>query len=121
MIGLPDGGKRQTYNTGAQREPQTPDKGRFDLLPPEAIRRLAIHYAMGSLKYSSRNWEKGLPLSRFIDSGLRHVFAYMAGDRTEDHMAAALWNFAGFIETQERIARCQLPQELNDLPPSSGG
>jgi hypothetical protein len=51
-----DSGKRQEFSTGARRDIST-GKGRFDLLPPYAITRLAQHFENGSLKYGDRNWE----------------------------------------------------------------
>jgi dATP/dGTP diphosphohydrolase len=110
-----DGGERTTFATGAQREPAV-GKGRYDLLPPEALIRLAKHYAAGALKYADRNWEKGLPLHSFIDSSFRHLIQFMAGDRSEDHLAAILWNVAGYVTTEQRIREGKLPEELRDVP-----
>lgn len=109
-----DGGQREVFSTGGQREPAT-GKGRFDLLPPEALIRLAKHYAAGALKYADHNWEKGLPLSRFIDSAFRHLIQFMAGDRSEDHLAAVLWNIAGYVTIEQRIREGKLPAELRDV------
>ena len=60
-----------------------------------ALMRLARHYERGAAKYDSRNWEKGLSSARCFDSGIRHMIRYINGDRSEDHLAAALWNLAG--------------------------
>lgn len=112
-----DGNERVTTGTGAVREAPT-GKGRFDLLPPYGLRRLAQHFENGTRsKYPPRNWEKGLPLSRFMDAALRHLNDYQGGDRREDHLAAAAWNVLCFIETEERIRLGKLPAELADLPP----
>lgn len=115
------GGEHQTFGNGAKREAAV-GKGRFDLLPATALLRLAQHYENGAKKYTSRNWEKGLPLSRFIDSAFRHLNQFMDGDRTEDHLAAILWNISGYIWTEKKITEGKLPAELNDTPwpPSVG-
>ena len=97
-----DSGEREEFNTGSVRDTRT-GKGRYDLLPPRAVRRLAKHFENGARKYGDRNWEKGQPLSRFLDSALRHTFAILEGKRDEDHAAAAVWNLMGFIEIAERI------------------
>lgn len=110
-----DGGERLVFDGGGVRE-ATVGKGRFDLLPPEAITRLAQHYENGAKKYADRNWEKGLPLSRFIDSAFRHLMQFMAGDRTEDHLAAILWNISGYIWTEKKIMEGVLPESLRDVP-----
>ncbi|HUS51203.1 MAG TPA: dATP/dGTP diphosphohydrolase domain-containing protein, partial [Candidatus Paceibacterota bacterium] len=66
-----DSGKRQDFDTGSRRDTRD-GKGRYDLLPVRAIKRLAKHYENGAKKYGDRNWEKGQPLSRYLDSALRH-------------------------------------------------
>jgi hypothetical protein len=66
----------------------------------EVIAALAVHYAKGAEKYSERNWEKGLPVSRFISSALRHYAHAAAGIADdENHPVAALWNILGAIYT----------------------
>lgn len=110
-----DSGNRQAFKTGAVRDIQE-GKGRYDLLPPRAIRRLAEHYQNGARKYGDRNWEKGIPLSRMMDSALRHMFKALQGLCEEDHLTAAVWNLLGIVEILERIDEGILPKELNDLP-----
>ena len=112
---LKDSGKRQKFETGALRDTEE-GKGRYDLLPARAIELLAKHFEAGANKYSARNWEKGMPLSRYIDSALRHLFKALEGQKDEPHLVAALWNIACLIDTQERIKEGLLPKELDDLP-----
>jgi len=108
--GLVDGGQRENFETGAMREPAT-GKGRYDLISPFALHRLAQHYENGVAKYAERNWEKGLPASRMIDSAKRHLNQYMMGNADEDHLAAAAWNIFCVLHFEE----C-LPKMLKDLP-----
>lgn len=112
---LKDSGKRQDFTTGSLRDSRE-GKGRFDLLPPRALRRIARHFEAGAVKYGDRNWEKGQPISRFLDSALRHALTFLQGERDEDHAAAAAWNMLCLLETEERIRAGLLPQELEDLP-----
>ena len=112
---IKDSGQRQQFNTGAVRD-TSEGKGRYDLLPAYALQRLAVHFENGAKKYDAENWRKGIPLRRFMDSGLRHALKYLEGQRDEDHMAAAAWNFLCLIETEEMIRRGILPKELNNLP-----
>jgi len=107
--GLNDSGDRSAFGHGALRD-RGEMKGRFDLLPASAIARLARHYQRGSLKYFDRNWEKGMPVSIFLDSGLRHLFQYLDGDTSEDHLAAAAWNILGAMWTEDKFP------ELQDIP-----
>lgn len=113
--GLKDSGTRTTYETGAQRDAQE-NKGRFDLLPLPAIMAYAKLLEKGAKKYSERNWEKGIPISRFFDGALRHLFKAQAGATDEDHLAAAMFNVGGIIFTRHQIARGKLPKELDDMP-----
>lgn len=72
---------RTQFTSGAVRDMQE-GKGRCDLLPPLAILRLARHFEMGAKKYGDRNWEKGILINSFIDSAIRHIMKYMAGQQT---------------------------------------
>lgn len=111
-----DSGEHQEFSTGSRRDTRE-GKGRFDLIPPYALKRLAIHFENGAKKYGDRNWEKGQPLSRYLDSAIRHAFSFLGGDRSEDHLAAMAWNALAYIETEHRINEGILPKELDDITP----
>ena len=66
-----DSGARQQFHTGAVRDIQK-GKGRYDLITPIALKRLAKHYENGAVKYGDSNWTKGIPLKRITDSAIRH-------------------------------------------------
>ena len=65
---------------------------------PEMMLELAKHYEDGD-----RNWEKGLPLHSFIDSGVRHYLKHLSGFMDEPHDRAFLWNMVGAIWTQKHV------------------
>ena len=111
FLKLDDGGERISYGDDkAIREP-TDGKGRFDLISPFALMRLAKHYEAGAKKYAPRNWEKGIPFSRYLDSAMRHLNKYLMGMNDEDHLAAAAWNIIAIMHHEE------LGQwDLDDLP-----
>ena len=109
-----DSGKRQEFDTGSKRDTRD-GKGRFDLIPPYALTRLARHYENGATKYGDRNWEKGQPLARYLDSMIRHAYKFLGGSREEDHLAAVAWNALAYIETEYRIERGILPADLDDI------
>ena len=113
-------GDREEYDTGAVRDNGT-GKGRFDLISPFALKRLAGLYERGVVKYSSRNWESGIPFSRCTDSMLRHAQQWPAGDTEEDHLAAVAWNAFALMHYQELIKNKLLPEELDDMPVFGGG
>lgn len=112
---IKDSGTRTEFTTGAVRDAQE-GKGRMDLLPVRAIIDVAKIFENGAIKYGPNNWRKGIPLSRYMDSGLRHAMKYLRGDRDEDHLSQAIWNFMCLAETQGMIEEGLLPIELNDLP-----
>ena len=116
---LKDSGKRQEFGTGAVRDTQE-NKGRYDLISPIALKRLALILQKGMTKYGARNWEKGMPLSRYMDSALRHLNQKLEGNVDEDHVSQAMFNIMAFIHTEEMINRGVLPADLNDLPNMMG-
>lgn len=111
-----DSGERQEFSTGSKRDTNK-GKGRFDLIPPYALKRLAQHFENGAEKYGDRNWEKGQPLARYLDSAIRHAYAFLGGSRDEDHLAAVAWNALAYIETERRIQQGILPEELDNIEP----
>lgn len=107
-------GARALFDTGAVRSASIAGEGtkpvRYDLISAIALRRLAETYAEGAIKYSANNWRRGIPVSNLLNHALGHVVAFMAGDRTEDHMAHAAWNLFAVMEFEETRP------ELVDVP-----
>lgn len=112
---LPDSGQRNVYASGAQRDNRE-GKGRYDLISPYALRRLARRLELGALKYSERNWEKGMPASRYVDALKRHTDELIMGDQREDHLGAILFNAMALAHTIELTELGLLDSSLNDLP-----
>jgi hypothetical protein len=110
-----DSGKREDFETGARRDARE-NKGRYDLIPYEPIRRLAVVLEKGAAKYGDRNWEKGIPLSRIMDSMERHQQQVKEGFEDEDHEGHLLANVVFYMATKDWIRRGLLPKELDDLP-----
>lgn len=112
---MKDSGHRQQFATGAVRD-SAEDKPRPDLISPWADQREGAWMAKGAKKYSERNWEKGIPISRCLASLRRHLMQYMQGDTSEDHMAAVRTNASFILHFEEMVKLGQLPKELMDLP-----
>ncbi len=111
-----DSGERQEFSTGMVRDIQT-GKPRFDLIPPEGLRRLADLYARGAEKYGDDNWKKGQPFSRTYASLFRHMIQWREGDRSEDHLAAVAWNAMTLMFYEENLPELNdLFKEKNELP-----
>lgn len=107
--GMKDSGEREKFNTGAVRDVRE-GKGRFDLISPIGLRRLAGVYERGAIKYSDRNWEKGIPVGRCLDSALRHIYQYLNGENDEDHLGHAAWNLFAAMHFEETR------KDLQDIP-----
>lgn len=75
-----------------------------------AILDVSLHYRDGATKYKPRNWEKGINLSSYIDSGARHYLKVLRGDEDEPHHRAFLWNMFGALWTHAN------KPEMIDLP-----
>ena len=93
------------YSTGASRSGDA-EKTRFDLISPVAMRRLAETYAEGAGKHGDRNWEAGMPASDVVNHLLAHVNLWLAGDRSEDHLAHACWGLAALMHFEELRPEC---------------
>ena len=74
------------------------DKSDFETLSDMWL-EVAIHFEEGAKKYGERNWEKGIPVQRYIDSGVRHYFKWLRGDQDERHDRAFVWNMLCAIWT----------------------
>lgn len=109
-----DSGKREEFNSGSKRDSRA-GKGRFDLLPGRAMKRLAKHFENGAVKYGDNNWQKGQPISRYMDSAMRHIFCYLMGMDDEDHLIAGAWNLMCACETEERCLEGSLDPIFNDM------
>lgn len=90
----------KTFESGAVRSKDA-DGVRYDLISPVALRRLAEVYAEGAKKYGDNNWLKGIPSSDLLNHMQRHIGLWQQGDKTEDHLAHALWNLVALIHFSE--------------------
>lgn len=106
---IADSGDRTQFSTGAVRDMHE-GKGRYDLLPWDAIHELAIHCENGAKKYGERNCEKGIPVHSLIDSAIRHLSNYLRGKKDEPHLRAAMWNVAFAIWMEKN------KPEMQDIP-----
>lgn len=90
-----DSGQRIKYKSGFNRDLQV-GKPRYDLIPPELLKRLAELYARGSEKYGDDNWRLAMgeeELKRFKASAFRHFMQWFANeDNDEDHACAIAFN-----------------------------
>lgn len=112
-VPIKDSGTRRNFPTGAVRDMAT-GKGDMVSLPPDAMLRLSVLYENGAVKYDRFNYLKGIPVTSFIDSALRHIFKYMAGYDDEDHLSSAIFNLLGAEQMEANNP------EMCDLPTRAG-
>lgn len=108
-----DSGEREAFASGMVRDTRA-GKGRYDLITPIGLKRLADVYERGAAKYADRNWEKGAPFGRFLDSAMRHIQQYVMGESDEDHLAQAAWNLFAVMHLE------RTHPELDDRPDWGG-
>lgn len=71
-------------------------ENRYDM-----ILEVSKHYEEGAKKYGEYNWQKGIPISRYIDSAVRHYLKHKARHTDEPHDRAFVWNILSAIWTME--------------------
>lgn len=68
-------------------------KPRFELLPSDALRAIAVILTFGALKYEDRNWEKGMDWSRVFGALQRHLWSWWEGESLDPETGKShLWN-----------------------------
>jgi hypothetical protein len=96
--------KAEHLATGAIRSDAS-GKGRYDLIPPLAMRRVAVVYERGGEQKGDNNWMLGVPRTRLLSSALRHTYQAVNGETDEDHLAHAVWNLLAAIHFEEAEGR----------------
>lgn len=76
----------------------------------DLVLEMAIHMEDGLKKYPERNWENGISIHSFVDSGVRHYLKVLRGDDDENHLRACVWNLMCCIWTMRN------KPEMDDLP-----
>jgi len=71
---------------------------------PEAISQMADVAAFGAEKYARNNWKKGLDVNQVVDSLLRHLSSFKAGEIIDPesgkpHTGHIIWNAMALAET----------------------
>lgn len=88
------------YGSGAVRSSDA-EATRYDLITPIGLAAVAAACAEGAAKYSDYNWERGMPAQDMLNHAIRHIYMFLGGDRSEDHLGHAAWNVMGAIHSLE--------------------
>lgn len=93
---------KRVFNTGATKN-ISKGKGRYDLIPCEALEALAKRFEFGVEQGHEENgYRKGIPDNVLFDSAMRHLNQARAGYEDEDHLAAVMWNVSVLIFNREQ-------------------
>ena len=79
---------------------------RFDLIPVEALAKLARHYGIGARKYADHNWRKGYEWSKSYAALQRHATQFWGGEDIDEetgspHMAAVAFHALALLVFME--------------------
>ena len=84
---------------------------RYDLIPAEPLRQLALVYGAGAKKYDDDNWRKGYAWRLSLGAAMRHVWTWVCGEKYDpevselagqpvSHLACAAWHCFALMEFQ---------------------
>lgn len=76
---------RLTSATGGEKGSKL---ARFDLLPPDALRKVAELYGRGAEKYEAHNWRKGYDWSLSFAAMQRHAWQFWNGEDFDEETLA---------------------------------
>lgn len=68
-------------------------------------------YEAGAQKYQPNNWQLGMPVNRYIDSGVRHYLKTLRGDIDEAHYRGFVWNLLCAMWTAENLPELNYKDE----------
>lgn len=91
-------GDRTRFSTGAVRSSDA-EATRYDLISPIGLEAVARTCAEGAARYSAHNWERGMDVPDLLNHALRHIYQFLAGDRSEPHLPHAAWGLLAAIHS----------------------
>lgn len=56
------------------------NKRKLHMIPTEALNQEAQAFEIGAVKYGKWNFTRGLEVSRYLDSAMRHILAFKDGE-----------------------------------------
>lgn len=82
------------------------------IIPPVFLSRLRGLLERGAKKYSRNNYQKGIPVDRAVSSLERHLQQAKAGDTSEDHLSAVVFNAMLWMVTEYNAYLGKVPKDL---------
>ena len=87
-----EGGEHPMADEGAKRDPMDGRPANWFSVDYETVRAVAETCIEGDSRYGLENWCKGLPASGLVNHAMEHLFKFLAGDTSEQHLEHAIWN-----------------------------
>lgn len=98
------------FKTGAIRDTQDGKESYIETISWTAFRRYAKYMTGKKAKYGQGNFKKGIPVSSYEESLVRHLTKYLINkheggslEPEEDHVAAIVFNAFGIMHEEERV------------------
>jgi hypothetical protein len=117
---------KTTFSTGAVRDVSSNKEDYIETISYIALQRYAKYMTSKQSVYGAGNWRKGIPISSYEKSLMRHLQKYFANkyedanlEPNEDHLAAAMFNLQGLMHEQEKEKATRTTEMVNEL--SEGG
>lgn len=104
-----------TENSAGGKQSASPY--RLDLIPPLAILRESEVLATGAKKYGENNWKK-IEIKDHLNHILQHVYAYLAHDASDDHLANISCRAHFALELQEEFNQ-KMKGDLEHVGPAN--
>ena len=97
------------FKTGAIRDSQEGKEDYTETISWTAFKRYSQYMTGKKVKYGGGNFKKGIPITNYEQSLLRHVQKYMSNkyengttELEEDHLSALLFNIFGIMHEEEQ-------------------
>lgn len=94
----------------------------FELLPPHALFEAAAVAKHGADKYGesfgNRNYTK-IDSKSHLNHALQHIYAYLAGDKSDDHLSHALVRLMFAVDMDRRESMENKPDVMTHEYPSA--
>lgn len=103
-------GKKRKFKNGAVRDNDDNKENYIESIPWLALRRYAFYMKSKESIYGKGNFKKGIPISSYEESLLRHIQKYISNkhesanfEKDQDHLSACIFNTLGIMFEEERL------------------
>jgi len=105
---LDNSGKVRSFSSGAIRDSEESKEDYTETISWTAFKRYAQYMTGKKAKYGAGNFKKGIDISSYERSLLRHVQKYMSNkyevgntEKDDDHISAIIFNCFGILHEEE--------------------